>query len=611
MTLVTIILSLLVSPAAAIHSSSFAPKNYLVYYGKWTPVEIEKAEPFELIVLHPGEAMDNITPSLIKQLKRGGKTKVIAYVSIGETQNVPLGPEKAGETGYPSWFLDADKDGLPDENGRWGSYFVRAGDSAWKKNRLARMRELKRRFDVDGFFLDTLDTASPWGKYGWMQGEMARLVWDIGSAFPDSYILANRGLFLLKSYPKLFRPAIDGLMFESFISEWDWHRKIGIPHPWLRSNTDTLKESILSQAAKKDGFHLYLLNYADPTQSDFYNLDADLHTAMKGVKWTNYYSTPELNRVEPPPSTCYKKSAALPGIKKFTVEEIEKGDFTATILLANTQDLALGSDYFLDLRYAGERIREDELLHAKRIPIDSDILTLEDVDGGREARIQWFGLQRLEQYFFYLRVRGRDPTAPAPLFQKSLVTKGGSWPDTVKDVKLKAGHESVALSWEAPHTGIAEYNIYIGAHPAKPTLVKSVKKTSAKIKNLRNGGVYFFSVAAVGKDKQVGGLSEPRLMKPEASKGQLPPAIGTIKSKGTSISMSWSPPENPEKISGYRIYCSVKNGKPRLPLKVSADQRTYTIKGLRKKTVYSVYMTSVDLDALESAPSKRWIMNTR
>ncbi|PCI36664.1 MAG: hypothetical protein COB53_08805 [Elusimicrobia bacterium] len=597
-----LLLLLLSVPAGAVHDASFAPKNYLVYYGSWGPTEIEKAKPFELIILHPGETMSNITPRLVKKLQRGGKTKVIAYVSIGESKTVPLGPAAAGEKGFPSWFLDADKNGLPDENGRWGSYFVNAGDSAWKKNRITRMHAIKKRLHVDGFFLDTLDTASPWGKYGWMQKHMARFVWDIGSEFPKDLIIANRGLFLFQTFPKLIGPAIDGLMFESFISEWDWHRKVGVTHPWLKSNIDLMKTTLLPQAAKRNGFHLFLLNYVDPSQSDFYNLDADLHDALGTSKRTNYYTTPDLHRLEPPPETFYKKSKKLPHIKTLEIDPMARGDFSASILLTGTQQLTLGVDYFLDLRYSGTRLREDQLLFAERIAIDSDILTLEDSSEGKTLRLKSYGLKKFKQYFFYLRVRGPNPKSKGPLVRKSVLTQGGPWPDTVSSVLIKPGDGHIDLQWEAPHAHISAYHVYMGAHPSAPNLMTTVKTTSARVEHLRNGNVYYFSVAAKDKKGRLGGLSRPKMGIPVATKGPLPPTRLTVTAGRGTLKIQWDAPKT-EGVNGYRLTCQRLNGGPRLPIKIPKEKTERTLSGLQRNAVYTVFVTAVGQDELQSIPT--------
>ncbi|MFH1724441.1 MAG: fibronectin type III domain-containing protein [Elusimicrobiota bacterium] len=645
------------APAPAAHDGSYAPESYLVYYGHWDDVQIQKARGFDLIVLHPGRDLTNITKAQIQDLKNGadGKpgteddAKVITYISIGEADHIPFGPAKPGEpgtgpvywdkdkgivpmnNGYPSWLLDhrsyrfgkkgfyawkpdgnpdivEGHDGVPDENGRWGSYFVNVGDPGWQKLVLDRMRLMIEKFDPDGFFLDTLDSASEWGDYGWMQEAMAKFVRKIGDAFPERYMIGNRGFYLPKNYPDLVRPALDGLMFESFISEWDWYRKKGYLHNWLTQNHQILIKDVLPQAGKPDGFHLYMLNYLDPMQSDFFNLNADLYEVLKGVRYTSYISTPDLQKIFPKPEAYYskEKAAALPEIKTFAIGEIGKGRYMASIEAASDDPgLTFGKDVFVDLRYSADKLPENELLLASRVEIDYDLLPVEKREGGYAVTVDSFGLHDFKEYYFYLKLIGRHPEVRTPVKRAILVTKGGKHPDVVTDLKAEGREKSVVLSWKTSQEGVERYNVYMGAHPQVLTKVDTVSEREAVVRELRNLEVYYFSVSAVDKDGAEGGLAYPVPAAPRKSAQPLPPKGLTVKpADGHGLFIKWKPSPD-EQLAGYRVYCFRSDRRLRLPLKVDKKLNELTIPGLEPGKKYTVFVTAVDFDNIQSPPGKR------
>ena len=230
-TLLALALSLLAGPAAAKPQHPlWPPKDYAICYGPWTPEMVQRAHQFDLVVVHPGDDFANLTAELVGQIRRGqdGQAStgddviVLAYVTIGEDDQVPAGPPRPGagptayvnktwrqeKSGYPTHYLDQvryvfekngerrygengkpitqpGQDGVPDENGVWGSYYVDPGDAAWRATVLAKMGRLQKDMGVDGFFLDTLDTASPWGNYSFAQANMAGMMKPIRKAYPD------------------------------------------------------------------------------------------------------------------------------------------------------------------------------------------------------------------------------------------------------------------------------------------------------------------------------------------------------------------------------------------------------------------------------------------
>ncbi|MCA9791134.1 MAG: hypothetical protein KC910_05040, partial [Candidatus Eremiobacteraeota bacterium] len=300
-----LLLALLLGPVWAQPSHpSWPPATYMVYYGDLNPEAIARLRGFDLVIVHPGDERENLTPQKVQALKNGGKTIVIGYVSIGEDPQVPAGPPapgpkqagpsyfdqvwKTSDNDYPQRYLDqvryhftadgfveqgndnkpiteAGQDGLPDENGVWGSYYVRADDPKWRSIVYDKFDYLKS-LGVDGYFLDTVDTASPWGEYGATRPGMLELVTALRARYPNQFLIANRGLFLLEDGPA-YGQAVDGIMFESFLTLWNYATEKADRSPWLRWHVQALDDSV-GPAAKAGAFHLFFLEYLSPQQPD-------------------------------------------------------------------------------------------------------------------------------------------------------------------------------------------------------------------------------------------------------------------------------------------------------------------------------------------------------
>jgi len=632
--------------APAAHEGAFAPKSYAVYYGSWKGREIDAASDFELVVLHPGKDLDNITKDKVRALKKRG-VKVIAYISIGEAEDLPRGPEQDGGegpvyfdkdkgivktgNGYPSYFLDhrayrrddsgffkwkedgmpdivPGHDGVPDENGRWGSYFVHAGDKAWQDLVISRMRVMVWDLEPDGFFLDTLDTASPWGDYGWMQEDMARFVRRIGDEFPDHYILANRGLFLFEKYGDIVRPAIDGLMFESFVSEWDWYRKKGFPHRWLGSNIQVLEQHVLPHASRPDGFHLFLLNYLDPKQPDFYNMLADLHQAMGRARWTGYVSTPDLQSLKPAPESYYWKdeNLVLPRITEFKAEDSGSGGFRVIVEVeSDRRMLKLGEHIFLDVRYAAGGGSAEDLLGAERVEIDYDLIESEKTGGGRRYVFESYGLHDFKEYRFFARLLGKRPGLISAVAHAKLVTSGSGIPDIVTGLRAESREQAVLLGWKSVRDEGRGFSVYMGAHPWRLKKVREAKGEGVLIDGLRNNDVYYFTVAAVDAKGREGRKAFPIVGVPRKSAQPLPPGPVRVESAAPgALKLSWEKSKD-EQVSGYRVYCFRKDKGLRLPIKTDPTTTSCTLRGLKSGKTYVVFVTTVDFDGIQSHPTEK------
>lgn len=269
--------------------------HYFIYYGDWHDTEIRYAENFQLVILHPHS---NITPAIVLDIRDGkdnisgteDDVKVTAYISLGEEHP---GPIAAGdgrgpmtwedgelifqEKGVAGYYIDQNNDGQPDVNGTWKSYFINAGDENWQtllKNRHNGLDYIADTLKCDGFFMDTIDSAAPQGNFGWMDRGMARFIKKIREWYPQSIMIANRGIFYFykdkRAYKWNIRPYINAVMFEAYFTAWDWENKRGSINPWFAiDHKPVANEHLNREAAKPDGFNVLCLDYLSLEQPDY------------------------------------------------------------------------------------------------------------------------------------------------------------------------------------------------------------------------------------------------------------------------------------------------------------------------------------------------------
>jgi len=292
--------------------------SYLIYYGNWNATLVDFARNnYRLVILHP---QSNITAAQIATIRRGPDNLagtaddvfVLAYISIGEDNrpNVTLpvvgdgqGPRvdprasdsvslasitnalglpSPGGTGYASYYLDtkANADGIPDRNSTFGGCYVNAGAPAWwtvLKNMTkatdgdAGLDEILtttvgNKYNCDGVFLDTLDTAAPnsFGAttYEWTAPGMQALVHRISTNYPTKLLLGNRGLFFydpnFKTYAYTLRADLNLILFESYYTD---SGNSGLPTIYFPDNKYDYAPKLNAEAGRPDGFTVLALDY--------------------------------------------------------------------------------------------------------------------------------------------------------------------------------------------------------------------------------------------------------------------------------------------------------------------------------------------------------------
>lgn len=194
------------------------------------------------------------SPESIERIRRSG-TLVIGYISIGEDSEMRRGDGK-GPGGYDSRYYDRDRDNMPDKNGIWSSYYADAKQPSWRRYFLDKAFEMREKYHLDGFFLDTVDTSD---LYHESAPAMISLIRELRAQNPDSIIVINRGFHTIEP----LGADIDGVMFESFTASWDWGTKdYNLMRPSAWDYGLELWQSVLKPAMDKDGIVILALDYA-------------------------------------------------------------------------------------------------------------------------------------------------------------------------------------------------------------------------------------------------------------------------------------------------------------------------------------------------------------
>jgi hypothetical protein len=285
---VFILSSILYAQPTKKSSSLNSGSDYFIYYGGFDNNKVLQAQYLDLFVLD----VRNITPAQVEDIRDGfdnilgtdDDVIVIGYLSIGEQDGELIEGDGTGpvyrngseivyqKNGYASFYLDdKDRNGVPDKDGIWNSYYVNAGDTAWWEFNRPFAEDILSNHGCDGLFLDLVDTGGPnsWGlPYEWTAEGMIRYIEYLRQTYPGKYILANRGIFyfdpsLLKHYiyADRYRQSIDGLMIESYYATWDWDQSLGVYNnsfPYLRDHFAPLLNAHVNQP---DGFDMFILDY--------------------------------------------------------------------------------------------------------------------------------------------------------------------------------------------------------------------------------------------------------------------------------------------------------------------------------------------------------------
>ena len=600
----------------------------MVYYGAWGMIEKSKAYDFDLIILHPGKNNRNLNKDLVLSLKAGrdkklgtsDDIKVIAYVSIGEDENInrevrsnrigydgPVNYQNNGKikklyNGYRDWYLDSmsferDKndeliwnkkglpmskkgsDGIPDENGKWGSFYIDISNESWQKHINRQIAWLKNNLKVDGIFLDTIDTVSPWGNYGFLQKAMHDFLIKIRKSFPRTIIIMNRGLFLFEKYGASLSKNIDGLMFESYISEWDWYQRKALRHRWYHSNKIILNNHIAPHNKKWGGIKLFFLNYINPAQADKASYDQVLNEDSKSLNCVHYFSSPDLQRIYKPvnklledtPTTQFRCKAIIKNnLINIDISELNKrNDFDKNKLTIRMSTLknSFSRWPFENFIFDGEKF-----------------ITLPSCEAN--------------EYLIVLTYTFKGKTLWSKIQIK--YEKDEKYLDSVKNFKVDANDSKIVLSWDK-HAQTESFLIRYG-EKGVGSILKKVSQTNLVIENLKNNSTYFVEIKAL-KENYLSHFSEAHAVTPNDCTPPKPPTLEKPTVLNGICNLKFSPHLKND-VAGFNLYIDERSLLYKgLPMKLYAYERMKKI-NIKQKGVYDIYLTSYDSNNNESKRSK-------
>ena len=608
-------------------------KTYLVYYGRWNLIEKQKALEYDLIILHPGKDNRNITPELVDQLKKGkdkklgtsDDIKIIAYVTIGEDDN-PLrsirqnkfgfegpvnysnGKRKKLRNGYREWYLDmvslkTDKnnetiwqkhglpqtekghDGIPDENGKWGSFYVDVSNHEWQTRVLRQMAWLTESNNVDGIFLDTIDTASPWGNYGFLQDKMVDFLVKIRKNFPQTILIMNRGLFLFEKHGTILNKNIDGLMFESYVSEWDWYQNKATRHPWFNSNKFILEQHIRPLTKKRNGIKLFFLNYIKENQEYYKSFTDILYRDSHDLNSIHYYSSPDLHSIKKPINEILniRKKRNL-NLKTFLEDHRIRIDLSKEPTLRN-----LSNDHFtVNISSQKHPIRQWPFEMIKK---KGDIITL----------------PFLQENEYHIELLNRNSTEYALYRSKIAVPKFNNVLNPIQSISIKAYDSEIQISWKK-HPLAQKVLLEIESKNESPKVIET-KELSYTFKGLKNNQTYFLRVKP-HKEAIKSFYSEIYAATPSDCTPPLAPILEEPNLKKNKCTLLFSP-NSKKDLAGFHLYVDNKDLKHRgLPIKLLSYERMKKIE-FDKKGVYEISLTAYDGHNNESTKSKKYTIEIK
>lgn len=230
-----------------------AAQSFYTYYGKGRAAELSH---YDVAVLHTSQ----VDKGDVKRLSELGVVTV-GYITIGQDERLQVGDGK-GPAGKASWYFDGDRDGQPDQDPIWKSWYANTNDSAWRASRVSEAKKLIDEYGFDGIFLDLISVSE---MYPECRGGMIQMMRDLRNALPEAVIIMNQGFDIVAEVA----PLADGFMIESFTATYDFEdKRYVLNDPASLDAHLNRAEKLLNPAIKKQSIRVMVLDYADPNDRE-------------------------------------------------------------------------------------------------------------------------------------------------------------------------------------------------------------------------------------------------------------------------------------------------------------------------------------------------------
>ena len=603
------------------------PRTFSAYYGKIEAETPQQLADFDLLIVHPGDNGTNLDAEKVAKLRSTGKPKtLVGYISIGEDSASPGGPPLEGQdaTGpsfvgkdlkqglagrdYPAYFMDQRKlvftpegfpkfgpggrpieekgqDGHPDENGVWGSYYAKADDPVWQAKVFERLDQLDK-LGLDGFFLDTVDTASPWGDFGWTSVGMLALVEEIRARYPEKKIVANRGLFYLGQSDR-YAKAIDAVLFESLLTGYREETKSANVNQWARWHVQALEDDVIP-AQKRSGLTLLVLDYLEPDHPDAPLLVQSARSLLESTPHSLTFSHPSLRIAGWPAEDLLTAPvpADWPAITGIELKEEAMGAFTIEVAF----DRAIPPDAIADLRVT---TRTDVVpRRAAELPL-TWIMSYKP--SGTRALVSADGLDKGTSYRLFFRLISKSPAPPSPFAWTTITTAPSELPGQVTELSSDSTRDGLELHF-AGKTPVKSYRIYSYDDKGQRHLLQEATSSPVVLVQPAVGSATELMVTAVDEQGREGYPSLPHVAVRRDVTPAAAPGPVTISGDSRATTFAWKEVDD---AKSYRLYAIPEGQSYRLPLVCKEPQ---VVVRAARKGIYRVFATTVDKDGNQSQP---------
>jgi hypothetical protein len=387
-----------------------------------------------------------------------------------------------------------------------------------------------------------------------------------------------------------FEKSIDGILFENFLTEWDYHREIGIYSPYVKGNFRLLHDTLVEVRKNNPHLQFFFLDYVNPQQAD---LSLLLHSQKSLLSVLDNppiaYAHPGLQSIYPKPKELFPLSSTqkMPVIDSLVIKPQSGGTFFVEVLT----DQILDSKIRPVLHLSSEsKVKKEFSPQYPTYPVT--FLRSNSVDGKTKMVYQGEGLEKDKKYYAWFRFVGPEQSAITEFVEADFTSLTGEWPDKIADFTVSGKNESIVLDWAHPWKNALKYEIVGTEKNNKKPMILEVVSPPVKIGGCVNGGTYTFRLRGISKAGVKGPFVFSRSISPGGKTKTTPPPMVTgveVSEKSGQIMVKWTPVER--EIRGYRVYVIPEDQNYRLPL-FTKDCQVTTKTVVKGK--YKIYVTVVD-----------------